>query len=309
VLKLKQAQLDIELKTVQADAYKQKLCEQVLAYYYAALVAQQAIGLNKASLATSDSVLFLSEQKFQQGMIDQASLHQARINVNTVQQLLLGNQLALEQYRAELRILWGLPASASFELTQTLSPQSLGTIADVAPDKNLLAYTAQARLSAIDVRLKKTAFLPKLTANAYFGYQQLSNSFGFGDKWNAYNYIGLNLNIPISTGFMNRGNLRAAMMNHQINESMARLETLAAESKDQLLLVAYQNSLQQVRWAESNYQLFKQNEALSLQKFMSGLTGLEPYFKAYQDRLQAENNYLTTLSSLYSNYSTIMSRK
>jgi len=67
-LKTRLSQIDTELQSAQIDAFKQKLTEQTANFYYVALIIQQAIVINHQNLQSSDSILHLTEQKFQGGL-------------------------------------------------------------------------------------------------------------------------------------------------------------------------------------------------------------------------------------------------
>jgi len=158
---------------------------------------------------------------------------------------------------------------------------------------------------------RATAY-PKLSATGYFGGQQYRNDFGLSftnDAWSGYRYVGINLSIPIFTGFSNSNKYKSAVAAHEIARQQYDNAKQQSAINDRLLLKNHDDYLNMVRAAESNFKLYYQNLLLTKQKFTEGIISVDVYFKAFQDYLTAENTYLNDLSQLLSVKATIISRQ
>ncbi|MEQ9438008.1 MAG: TolC family protein, partial [Cyclobacteriaceae bacterium] len=305
---------NVVLAQVEAKAFEQALKEQVALYYYTAIVTLEALALNQKDWEISDSLRMLIQQKFQQGVIDAAILNQAKINLNNVMQSQNSNQVLLAQTWEQLRILLGASATDSLWLSQTLSHEISDYLIDpnVAPNPNILVAETQLDQASLQVKWQSTAFLPKISLYGYVGKQQFRDDFGLsfkGQSWSNYSYLGLNLNVPLFTGFANRNRLITAKIDHQIAENQRQDEVRKAAIQDQLLISEYQHRIDILTSALENYQLFDQNRALAYQKLSKGLISMDAYLMTFDDYLQAENAYLKALSTLFSTYSSIVSRQ
>jgi outer membrane protein TolC len=303
-----------ELEKAQTEAYKQKIIEQTTLYYFASLITKQSLNNHQQNVKLADKIVSMTEDRFAQGIVDLASVNLSKISANNVRQTANSNELMLEQYITQLKILIGLHVEDELQLDQELqlnhSPQFKNSDS-LNIDKNLAIYTLQLQQSIADKKTKQAAFYPKVSINAYFGYQQLRDDLdlGFDDKdWTPYNYVGLTLSIPIFDSYKSIGSLEVSKANRQINQQIVESEVEKSKLNDAQLLGDYKNSLLQLTISEKNYGLFKQNSDLAYSKYQTGIMGIDNYYKAFEDYLNAENNYLNTLSTVYGHYAKILSR-
>ncbi|WP_165779164.1 TolC family protein [Rhodohalobacter barkolensis] len=313
-MKTKIAEAQVMITEAETDLYRQHLSEQVAFYYYTAIITQKAIQISEKDRSIADSLLFLTRQNFEKGMVDRSALNHAKINVNNIAQSISESTSMYDQAVSSLKILLGLEANADihFEDQAAITSAVLPDSPQIEADKELDLFIQQTDQTLVNVRLQKTAYLPKLSLTSYWGQQQFRDDFGlsFSDSdWNPYSYIGFSLSVPIFNGFAKRNQVNVAKIERSIAQQNLQQVQIQSEIQDQLLLSNYRNSLSQVESAYDTYQLWDQNRTLALQKYEKGLISLADYFKTFEDYLKAENNYLNTLSSMYSYYSTIISRQ
>ncbi|MEC7263554.1 MAG: TolC family protein [Bacteroidota bacterium] len=313
-IKSRIAKIGTEMAQVQSSLFDEKLTEQIALFYYSALLTQKALEINQKDHSLADSIRALTQDKFNNGLIDKSSLNQAVINVNNIEQNVLANRSSLEQSFNQLKNLLGLPADSNIELPEVEKTEEQGfPISEtLAMDKNILLYEHQLEKARLDVKQQRALHYPKLSLNAYFGQQQFQNDFTFsldGEAWTDYSYMGLNLSVPIFTGLANHNKTKVSKIEYGIAQKNLEQEKQQSALRDDLLLKEYGISLQALATAYDNFMLYHDNVDLTFQKFQQGIIGLDAYFKVFEDYLKAENNYLNTLSNVYGNYATILSRK
>ncbi|MEM7037166.1 MAG: TolC family protein [Bacteroidota bacterium] len=295
----------------QTEAFEQSLKQQLALNYYTALIAEEALAVNERDLQVADSILQLSQEKFEHGLIDLYSHNQAKINVNNLQQNAASSRRLFEQSRYQLKLLLGAESDQLLVLSGQLDPAQLTTSPELVMDKNLLVLEQQLLQYGEQVSLAKGAFAPKLSASAYLGKQQFRDDFGLSfseGAWSNYNFVSLNLSVPIFSGFSNKVQLSNAKLDQEQARLQLKSETSRARSRDMLLQEEYAGSLITARAALENFKLSEQNSQLSHQKFMKGLISLDSRLRSFDDYLKSENAYLNALSALYGDYATIISR-
>jgi outer membrane protein TolC len=312
--KIKISEIIQDIQNAQTEAFKQKIIEQTALYYSAIQITTQSIANNQKNLNVADSILSITEQRYKEGIIDLAAVNLSKISANNIRQTIISNEMVLHQYYTELKILMGLQLEDMLQITEELKLTNVSFIElkELNPDKNLEIYNLQLQQSEIDIKTKRASFYPKLSTSGYFGYQQFKDDFvvAFDDNaWKPYNYIGLNLSIPIFNSYANKGNLKIAKVNQQINEQVLETENMKSKMKDNQLLTDYENSLEQLKLSKQNHELFKQNADFSYNKYKEGIIGIDSYYKSFEDYLKAENSYLNSLSLVYTYYSKILSRQ
>jgi len=313
-MEIKLSKLNVEIQSVQREIFIQLMKEKTAVYYYGALIIKHALDINKTNLVSTENILEVTQQKFDEGVIDLPSLNQAKIMVNNIHQAIKTNQSMYNNYIYNLKVLFDLEADDSIIFSEKIDIETnnISFITQIKEDKNLKTFDFQIKQSELDIKLKKAAFYPKLTTTRNIGYSQFYNDGGVSfssDSWHRNISFGVNLSIPIFCGFKNSKSLKIAKINHMINEQTIDIERKKSINADELLLKDYQNGLMKLNSTEQNYELYKQNVEISLQKYNKGIISLEVYLRTYEDYLKSESNYLNSLSAVYANYSTIRSRQ
>ncbi|HEV2480885.1 MAG TPA: TolC family protein [Puia sp.] len=318
VLEMKLARSNIELAHLQREAFLQSLKEQVARLYFSALIAKTALQIDAHDRQLADSVVALSQQKLQEGSTDRMTVNLAAINSNTIAQNQAQSQQLLDQSLENLKILLGGKPAGEMVVADSLGsapgtpgapddePQALGA------DRNLVVYRQQQDIAGMQSRSQRSQAYPTITATGFFGDQQFRDDFSlaFGNNaWNAYNYVALNITIPLFTGLTNTYKYRSAVVQKDIAELQMKKAVDESAINDRLLLKNYTACLQMLKASVASFQLYGQNVRLDQQKYSEGLLSLDVYMKAFEDYLTAENTYLNNLSQLLSIQATIISRR
>jgi outer membrane protein len=327
VLQVKIAHSNIELAHLQREAFLQSLREQVARLYFSALIAKTALQIDGHDRQLADSVVALSKQKLQEGSTDLMSVNLAAINGNSISQNQAQSQQLLDQSIENLKILLGDKPADELLLVDSLGPDVSGlggadalpgggaigaTPPSLGADKNLVVYRQQQDIAGMQSRSQRSAAYPTITATGFLGDQQFRDDFSlaFGNNaWSAYNYVALNITVPLFTGLANTNKYRSALVQKDIADLQLRSAVEQSAINDRLLIRNYADYLQMLRASAASFRLYGQNVRLDQQKYTEGLMSLDVYMKAFQDYLAAENTYLNNLSQLLSIQATIISRQ
>ena len=312
-LKVKLAKLNYETSEVQQIVYLQLLDQQVSLNYYSVLISKRAIALAEKDLEVSDSIVQLSVQKFEEGLLDALAVNQARINSYVTQQNLNNSQQLHDKSLDELKLLLGMNKIDSLKISAVIPdelPEMVGSD-EMRPNENINLASLQKQQAQAQVNIQKSLFMPKLSLNGYYGFQQFRDDFGvsFGNNaWSTYSYLGLNLSIPIFTGFSSKNKLQASKVDLEWAQNEWNKVNLESQNQDERLIEEYYSSLRNTQLALDAFQLYEKNERLTLQKYSEGLISLDRYLYAFEDYLKAENAFLNNLLNTYSYYSQIIPR-
>jgi outer membrane protein len=309
------AKENIALNSLQQAAYEQNLKTSTAQYYYSALIAASSLRISGRDLQLADSILATVQNRYNQGLVDLTAVHTAEINLNNVRQNIYQSRQLYDQALQNLKLLTGCTNHQSLVLDQPLAidslPENSDTSEKVGPDKNLDVYAANTRIADLQGKFQRAASYPTLSLDAFVGSQQYRDNFGltFGDgAWNDYRYLGLNLNVPLFTGFYNRNKYRSAEVQARINAQQYRDAIDQGKISDSLLIDTYDNYRLIVQASGRNLLLYRENLLLSRQKYEEGLISIDAWQKTFQDYLVAENTHLNNLSSLFSALASIISR-
>jgi len=175
-----------------------------------------------------------------------------------------------------------------------------------------LVYPQQLTIAEWNEKAQKNAYAPQISIAGYFGKQQFGDnlwpSFGPGN-WTNYQYLALNVSVPIFTGFSTKNKIKSAGVSKSIAEQQYKAAKLQSQANDSIVLARAANYRALCMASAENFNLYFANCQLGKQKFEEGLISVDLYLKAFQDYLAAENAHLNNLSLLYSNYALILSRQ
>ena len=267
---IKQNKLLLEADQTNTEKVKNDLILQVITSYLQILY-------NKDFLVTANQQLIVAEKqsKQQQQLLDVgnktlADLSQAKSQVATAQLSVTNAANALTISYLTLAQLMDIPSSTKYEIqaplmanfnnpsTQYNPDQIYDEALKIFPDIKLASIRTEAAKQAINVA--KGNYYPSLSFGGSIGTNYSSSRFRVVSAGIVENYpffdqftdnfnqaIGLNLQIPIFTGFTARSSVRRARINFQQNQTQEQL------TKNNLNKVIYQ-AVADLKAAEGRYQ-------------------------------------------------------
>ena len=147
-----------------------------------------------------------------------------------------------------------------------------------------------------------SAYLPTLSFYANYNYQAMRNQFNLFNKdqnWYNSSAIGLELKIPIFSGFSRYAKVEQSTLNVEKEKENLR-------QNEQSIYLDISNKTHEYNNAASNIQIEKDNMALAenvykntQQEFGQGASSSLDLTQAERSLVEAQNNYYTRLQSLY----------
>ena len=306
------AESNINLVKAEKSLFEQNLKKQIAQLYYAVLTAQAAIDLSEKEVSLADSTLLLTTSKYQQGLADKLTLYQAKINKNNASDRCEQNKQYLYESKTNLKILLGMSSDDTFSLSELIQLDTNSFIENnLDDDVSLNLYRIQTLNSTLATKQALSRFRPKLDVFAYLGGIQYQQDFIFSlrkNEWQPNRYIGLNLSVPLFTGFATKNQYQSA----KISQSIAQInydEAIRKSSlEDQTLITNYTTTKKLAKSAEQNLELADESVRLAYSKYSEGLISLDNYFSVYDEYLAVKNQYFNRLSDYFINKAIIQAR-
>ena len=276
--------------------------------YYQIFVYREQLNLLKANQETYRQQMAISELQVKKGVTLQKDLDKITVDFNnSVSQIrvaesditLAENQLKYEMgYEINgLLPLEDLPEENS-TATAALTLNSMSFSAAALTDYQLSQVNT--KLLEIDHKRIQAGIYPKITAYARYG------AVGFGDnlgpafkELSPFSAVGLKLNIPIFDFFK-----RNAQSNQAKYKYLNAIENLKID--DGKYQLDFENAKTKLIKAQSNTGNDKRNITLARSVFnttnlqyQKGVTDLTDWLTAQNSLKEAQNNYLSSLYSLY----------
>jgi outer membrane protein len=292
-----------QLLKSQEEQTIQNLKIQILQTYYAIITSLSAIKISEKDLQLSDSIVTIIEFKFNNGIIDESSLNQAKINSNNIKQSIIQSTTLVRQSVAYLKNLVGLPPLTDlvFTLPEQLVVANPKPILEIGADKTLQPMQQLLKIDSLQIKEARSKYFPKVNLVGYKGYDQFRDELGIDLRkgtWNDYSFLSLMVSLPIYSGFLYRNKVRSMIYKKEISQEQLKSATEQSIVNDQNLIENYKSTLELVEITKNNFELLNRISGANFEKYINGLISLDIYLKSFEDYLKSENIYLNMVSNL-----------
>ena len=280
--------------------------EMIINSYGNVLLSNESIAILKSNIASVEKTLFETEQTFKNGLIEEENVEQLNIRLTTLKSSLNYSVRLKDIALNMLKINLGIELEDELALTDDLKSLTALNL-DLAltnPEFNVeqnIDYTLMTNFvdqRNLELKLEKSKYLPSLGASLNYGYNAFGEDFSTftdADNWLDYSNLGLNLNIPIFSGFGRNARtqqakiaLEQAKTELTETEQRLKLEYLTAKSKFDFDVEQYFSSKQNLTLAERIEK--KQNI-----KFTEGLSSSFEFTEAQRQLYTAQQDYLQAM--------------
>ena len=280
--------------------------EMIINSYGNVLLSEESIGILKSNIASVEKTLFETEQTFKNGLTEEENVEQLNIRLTTLKSSLNYSNRLRDIAQNMLKINLGIELDDELTLTDDLKSLTALNLdlALINPEFNVsqnIDYTLMTNFvdqRNLELKLEKSRYLPSLGATLNYGYNAFGQEldyFSDADNWMNYSNLGLNLNIPIFSGFGRNARtqqakiaLEQAKTELSETEKRLKLEYLTAKSKFDFDVEQYFSSKQNLTLAERIEK--KQNV-----KFTEGLSSSFEFTEAQRQLYTAQQDYLQAM--------------
>lgn len=280
--------------------------EMIINSYGNVLLSEESIDILKSNIKSVEKTLFETEQTFKNGLTEEENVEQLNIRLTTLKSNLNYSIRLRDIAENMLKINLGIEIDDELVLTDDLKSLTALNL-DLAltnPEFNVeqnIDYTLMTNFvdqRNLELKLEKSRYLPSLGASLNYGYNAFGEDFSTftnADNWLDYSNLGLNLNIPIFSGFGRNARtqqakiaLEQAKTELTETEQRLKLEYLTAKSKFDFDVEQYFSSKQNLTLAERIEK--KQNV-----KFTEGLSSSFEFTEAQRQLYTAQQDYLQAM--------------
>lgn len=300
---LKAARSTREFYQINAQLTDEQVIENVAKNYYQVYVQRQKLVVIDSNYVNTSKVRDIIKGQFDNGLARKIDLDRINVNLSNIsslrQQLLNGLQL---QENA-LKFYMGMPINTPISIPESefnVTPLNLNEGLDVNKRSEYQLLKKQEQLLGFQKKSIQALYYPTLSLSGGYNYQALGNNFPLftshnGTSWFDVASVGLNLRIPVFTGFGTRARVRQAdvdirSVQEDINDTQLGLQLDYENAKIQIKnnLVIIDNQKENVTLAQEVLDNTKNN-------YQQGLATLTDLLDAENSYIEAQNNYTAAL--------------
>jgi outer membrane protein TolC len=301
---LKAAKSTREFYQINEQLTEEQVIERVANNYYQVYVQRQKLTVIDSTYKNTTKVKNIIKGQFDNGLAKKIDLDRILVkisNINTQRQQVLN---AVQIQENALKFYMGMPIETQIEIPQTafeVSPQALSEVPNTANRTEYLLLKKQEQLLSYQKKAVEAGYYPTLSLSAGYNYIGQGPKMPIGGKpadgvyWSDFSSIGLNLKVPIFTGFGTRAKVRQADIDLQsikedLNDTKLSLDLAFANAKTQI-----DNSLTTINNQRENAQLAKEVLDNTRNNYVQGLASLTDLLDAENSLTEAQNNYTSAI--------------
>jgi outer membrane protein TolC len=297
---LRAAKSTREFYQINDQLTEEQIIERVANNYYSVYVLRERLTLLDSNYVNTGKVRNIVKGQFDNGLAKKVDLDRIVVkmsNIDTDRQQTI-NQIQLQENA--LKFYMGMPIETEINIPQTefeITPEALTEAPNTANRTEYLLLKKQEELLEFKKTAIKGEYYPTLSLVAGYNYLGQGAEMPLfakpkdGVYWSDYSAIGLNLKVPIFTGFGTRSRVRQADVNirslqEDIKDTQLSLDLDYRNAKAQIEnnLITIKNQKENMRLAEDILKNTKNN-------YLQGLASLTDLLDAQTANIEAENNY------------------
>ncbi|MET0945843.1 MAG: TolC family protein [Flavobacterium sp.] len=297
---LRAAKSTREFYQINDQLTEEQVIERVANNYYGVYVQRERLILLDSNYVNTTKVRNIVQGQFDNGLAKKIDLDRIIVkmsNIDTERQQ-IKNQITLQENA--LKFYMGMPIEAQIEIPKEefeVVPAALTEVPNVENRTEYLLLKKQEELLVFNKKATEALYYP--TLNLVAGYNYIGQGpemplFGKpkdGVYWSDYSAIGLNLHVPIFTGFGTRAKVRQADVEIRSLQEDIKDTKLSLDLDYRNAMAQIENNLITINNQRENMRLAKEILSDTKNNYLQGLASLTDLLDAENESLEAQNNF------------------
>lgn len=301
---LKAAKTTREFYQINAQLTEEQIIERVANAYYQVYVTRQNLNVLDNNLKNTNKVKDIIKGQFNNGLAKKIDLDRILVRISNIETQRQQTLNSVDLQENALKFYMGMPIETKISIPQTefeVTPQVLSEAPNTTSRTEYLLLKKNEQLLEYQKKSIKAGYYPTLSLTGSYNYLGQGPEIPWFKKpvdgvyWSDYAAIGLNLHIPIFTGFGTRAKVRQA-------ENDLEAIKVDLEATKLSLDLDYENAKKQIENSLISINNQKENALLAQEvldntnnNYIQGLASLTDLLDAENELVVAQNNYTTAL--------------
>ncbi|QOG02918.1 TolC family protein [Flavobacterium sp. MDT1-60] len=297
---LRAAKSTREFYQINDQLTEEQVIERVANNYYGVYVQRERLILLDSNYVNTTKVRNIVQGQFDNGLAKKIDLDRIIVkmsNIDTERQQ-IKNQITLQENA--LKFYMGMPIEAQIEIPKEefeVVPAALTEVPNVENRTEYLLLKKQEELLVFNKKATEALYYPTLNLVAGYNYigqgpeMPLFAKPKDGVYWSDYSSIGLNLHVPIFTGFGTRAKVRQADVEIRSLQEDIKDTKLSLDLDYRNAMAQIENNLITINNQKENMRLAKEILSDTKNNYLQGLASLTDLLDAENESLEAQNNF------------------
>jgi len=297
---LRAARTTREFYQINDQLTEEQVIERVANNYYSVYVQRERLVLLDSNYVNTTKVRDIVKGQFDNGLAKKIDLDRIIVkmsNIDTERQQ-IKNQITLQENA--LKFYMGMPIEAQIEIPKEefeVVPAALTEVPNVENRTEYLLLKKQEELLVFNKKAVEAAYYPTLSLTAGYNYIGQGPQMPWfakpsnGVYWSDFSAIGLNLHVPIFTGFGTRAKVRQADVEIRSLQEDIKDTKLSLDLDYRNAMAQIENNLVTIENQKENMRLASEILSNTKNNYLQGLASLTDLLDAENASLEAQNNY------------------
>ena len=301
---LKAAKSTREFYQINAQLTEEQVIERVANAYYQVYVTRQNLTVLDNNLKNTTKVKDIIKGQYDNGLAKKIDLDRTMVrisNINTLRQQTI-NAVTLQENA--LKFFMGLPVDTRISIPETefeITPNALSLAPDTTTRTEYLLLKKNEQLLEYQKKSIEANYYPSLSLTGGYNFIGQGPEMPWFKKpsdgvyWSDFASVGLNLRIPIFTGFgtkarVSQADNKLASIKVDLEETKLALDLQYTNARTQI-----ENSIVSINNQKENAKLAQEVLTNTNNNYIQGLASLTDLLEAESELVVAQNNYTTAL--------------
>ncbi|WP_456312711.1 TolC family protein [Pseudomonas shirazensis] len=297
---LKAARSTREFYQINDQLTEEQVIERVANNYYSVYVQKERLILLDSNYVNTTKVRDIVKGQFDNGLAKKIDLDRIIVkmsNIDTERQQ-IKNQITLQENA--LKFYMGMPIETVIDLPKEefeVVPAALTEQPNIENRTEYLLLKKQEELLVYNKKAVEAGYYPTLSLTAGYNYIGQGPEMPWfakpkdGVYWSDYSSIGLNLHVPIFTGFGTRAKVRQADVEIRSLQEDIKDTKLSLDLDYRNAIAQIENNLVTIENQKENMRLATEILSNTKNNYLQGLASLTDLLDAENASLEAQNNY------------------
>ena len=297
---LRAARSTREFYQINDQLTEEQVIERVANNYYSVYVQKERLVLLDSNYVNTTKVRDIVKGQFDNGLAKKIDLDRIIVkmsNIDTERQQ-IKNQITLQENA--LKFYMGMPIETIIDMPKEefeVVPAALTEVPNVENRTEYLLLKKQEELLVYNKKAVEAGYYPTLSLTAGYNYIGQGPQMPWfakpsdGVYWSDYSAIGLNLHVPIFTGFGTRAKVRQADVEIRSLQEDMKDTKLSLDLDYRNAMADIDNNLVTIKNQKENMQLATEILSNTKNNYLQGLASLTDLLDAENAQLEAQNNY------------------
>lgn len=297
---LRAARSTREFYQINDQLTEEQVIERVANNYYSVYVQKERLVLLDSNYVNTTKVRDIVKGQFDNGLAKKIDLDRIIVkmsNIDTERQQ-IKNQITLQENA--LKFYMGMPIETVIDMPKEefeVVPAALTEVPNVENRTEYLLLKKQEELLVYNKKAVEAGYYPTLSLTAGYNYIGQGPQMPWfakpsdGVYWSDYSAIGLNLHVPIFTGFGTRAKVRQADVEIRSLQEDMKDTKLSLDLDYRNAMADIDNNLVTIKNQKENMQLATEILSNTKNNYLQGLASLTDLLDAENAQLEAQNNF------------------